>query len=201
MAAMNVGGHGSPTCVERKLVITQNVTLDGSIEMLGDWFNPQGEADVDNSDLLAELHRQDSTADAFLTGRQTFEDLRGYWPKQEDDPTGITAYLNQVQKYVVSSTLTDPQWQNSTILAGDPVAEVSALKKRPGQDIVVTGSITLCHALIPAGLVDEYRLFVYPVVQGRGRRLFPEGYELDRLRLVEATPFDSGVTLMCYAAR
>ncbi len=184
----------------RTLAITQNVTVDGSIEMLGDWFDPQGQADVDQSDLLEELHRQDSTADGFLVGRQTFEDLRGYWPKQEDDPTGITAYLNQVQKYVVSSTLTDPQWQNSAILSGDPITEVRALKEQPGQDIVVTGSITLCHALIPAGLVDEYRLFVYPVVQGRGRRLFPEGYELPRLRLLEVKSFRGGITLSRYAS-
>jgi dihydrofolate reductase len=101
---------------------------------------------------------------------------------------------------VVSSTLTDPQWQNTTILSGDPVTEVQALKVQPGQDIVVTGSITLCHALIPAGLVDEYRLFVYPVVQGRGRRLFPEGYELPRLRLLEVKSFRGGITLSRYAS-
>jgi dihydrofolate reductase len=104
-----------------------------------------------------------------------------------------------VQKYVVSSTMTDPKWQNSTILAGDPVAEVRALKEQPGKDIVVTGSITLCHTLIEAGLVDEYRLFVYPVVQGRGRRLFPDGYESPRLRLIEAKAFRSGITYSRYA--
>jgi dihydrofolate reductase len=184
----------------RTLAITQNVTLDGSIEMLGDWFDPQGQADVDNSDLLEELHRQDSTADGFLVGRQTFEDLRGYWPKQTDDPTGVTDYLNKVQKYVVSSTMTDPQWQHTTVLDGDPVTEVSVLKKQPGQDIVVTGSITLCHTLIDAGIVDEYRLFVYPVVQGRGRRLFRDGCAPPTLRLVEAKAFRSGITYSCYRA-
>ena len=179
----------------RTLAITQNVTVDGAVEMLGDWFDPQGQDGVDTSDLLEELHRQDSTADGLLLGRQTFEDFRGYWPAQTDDPTGITAYLNQVQKYVVTSTLADPQWQNTTVLTGDPVDEVRALKERPGQDIVVTGSITLCHALIEAGLVDEYRLFVYPAVQGRGRRLFPDGYEVPRLRLLDAQAFRSGVLL------
>src|SRR5216110_2904756 len=79
-----------------RLAITQNVTVDGSIEM-----------------LLEELHRQDSEADGFLVGRRTFEDLRGYWPRQSDDATGITDYLNRVQKYVVSSTITDPQWENA----------------------------------------------------------------------------------------
>jgi dihydrofolate reductase len=183
----------------RTLAITENITIDGSIEMLGDWFDPQGQAGADNSDLLDELHRQDSEADALLVGRQTFEDLRGYWPQQSDDPTGISDYLNRVQKYVVSSTMTDPQWQRSTVLAGDAVEEVRALKDQPGRDIVLTGSITLGHALIEAGLVDEYRLFVYPVVQGRGRRLFPDGFECPTLRLVDAKAFRSGITFSRYA--
>ena len=182
----------------RTLAMTQNVTLDGSIEMLGDWFNPQGQAGQDNSDLLEEVHRQDSGADGFLVGRRTFEDLRGYWPKQSEDPTGVTAYLNRVQKYVVSSTMTEPDWQNSTVLSGDPVEEVRALKQQPGQDVVATGSISLCHALIAADLVDEYRLFVYPVVQGRGRRLFPDGCELTGLRLLETKGFRSGIAYLRY---
>jgi dihydrofolate reductase len=182
----------------RTLAITQNITVDGSIEMLGDWFDPHGQAGVDNTDLLAELHQQDHRADGFLVGRQTFEDLRGYWPKQADDPTGITDYLNQVQKYVVSSTMTDPQWRNSTVLTGDPLEQVRALKDRPGKDIVCTGSITLVHALITAGLVDEYRLFVYPVVLGRGRRLFADATGVPRLRLAETRPFRAGVVLLRY---
>jgi dihydrofolate reductase len=182
----------------RTLAITQNITLDGSVEMLGDWFDPQGQADVDSSDLLAELHRQDSTSDAFLVGRQTFEDLREYWPKQTDDATGVTDYLNRVRKYVVSSTMTEPGWENSTVLSGDPVESVGALKEQPGQDIVVTGSITLSHTLIAAGLVDEYRLFVYPVVQGRGRRFFPDGFAAPTLTLLDAKSFRNGVTFSRY---
>ena len=182
----------------RTLAITQNITLDGSIEMLGDWFDPQ-EQGGDSSDLLDEMHRQDERADGFLVGRRTFEDLRGYWPEQTDDTTGITDYLNRVRKYVVSSTMTDPRWQNSVVLSGDPIAEIREVKKQPGHDIVVTGSITLCHALITAGLVDQYRLFVYPVVQGRGRRLFPEGFELPQLNLLDTKAFDSGITYSCYA--
>ncbi|MEV3962540.1 dihydrofolate reductase family protein [Nocardia sp. NPDC050193] len=183
----------------RTLAITQNITVDGRIEMLGDWFDPQDQGD--SQDLMDELHRQDSTADGFLVGRRTFEDLRGYWPRQTEDPTGITAYLNSVRKYVVSRTLTDPRWQNSTILSGDPIAEVTALKQQPGRDIVVTGSISLCHALIEAGLVDEYRLFTYPVVQGAGRRLFPDGYAYPKLRPAGGKSFSSGITFTCYTAR
>ncbi|MDA2805506.1 dihydrofolate reductase family protein [Nocardiopsis suaedae] len=183
----------------RTLAVTQNITVDGSIEMLGDWFDPQAQGDADGSDHSEEVHRQAGKADALVLGRNTFEDFRGYWPEQSDDTTGVTDYLNKVHKYVVSSTMTDPQWQNSTVLSGDPAEEVRALKEQPGGDIVVTGSITLCHTLIGAGLVDEFRLFVYPVVQGRGRRLFPEGGEVPTLRLLETKEFRSGVTYSRYA--
>jgi dihydrofolate reductase len=179
----------------RKLVITQNITLDGSIEMLDGWFDPQ----LQDDDLLEESHRQDAQADALLLGRQTFEDFRGYWPEQTEDPTGVTAYLNRVAKYVVSSTMTDPGWQNSTVLTGDAVEQATALKTQPGKDIVLTGSISLAHALIGGGVVDEYRLFVYPTVQGRGRRLFPDGTAIGKLTPVEpAKSFRSGITLLRY---
>jgi dihydrofolate reductase len=181
----------------RTLAITQNVTADGAVEMLGDWFDPTAE----DRQVTEAMNRFTERGDALLLGRRTFEDFRGFWPKQTDDHTGITDELNRVQKYVVSSTMTDPQWQNSTILTGDWLARVAELKEQPGGDIGVTGSIRVCHALIAAGLVDEYRLFVYPVVQGRGRRLFPEGFEADRLRVVDVAGFDSGVTLLHYAAR
>jgi dihydrofolate reductase len=182
----------------RRLVITQNITLDGSIEMLDDWFDPQ----LQDEDLLEESHRQDAQADALLVGRRTFEDFRGYWPKQTDDATGVTDYLNRVAKYVVSTTMTDPEWKNSTVLSGDPVEQINALKSQPGKDIVLTGSISLAHTLIAAGIVDEYRLFVYPAVQGRGRRLFPDGTAIGTLKLVEPPKFfRSGITLLRYAAQ
>lgn len=177
----------------RKLVVTQNITLDGSIEMLDPWFSPEAEQDQD--DLLEELARQDETNDAVLFGRQTFEDMRGYWPQQTDDTTGVTEHLNRTTKYVVSSTLTDPGWDRSVVLSGDPVEEVRALKEADGQDIVCTGSITLVHAIIAAGLVDEFRLFVFPAVQGRGRRLFPDGFVIPELELLEVKSFRSGVVL------
>jgi len=181
----------------RKLVITQNITVDGSIEMLDDWFDPQ----LQDDDLLEESHRQDADADALLVGRRTFEDFREYWPAQVDDATGVTDYLNKVAKYVVSSTMTDPGWAYTTVLTGEAVEQVTHLKSAPGKDIVLTGSISLAHTLVAAGLVDEYRLFVHPVVQGRGRRLFPEGTTIPRLRPID-TPksFRSGIALLRYAA-
>ncbi|ANY05433.1 dihydrofolate reductase family protein [Pseudonocardia sp. HH130630-07] len=179
----------------RTLAITQNITLDGAVEMLGSWFDPTAGT---GTDLHAEMLRHDETCDAVLLGRRTFTDFRGFWPEQTADETGVTDYLNRVAKYVVSSTLTDPRWRNSRILSGDPVAEVRALKEQPGQDIVVTGSITLCHTLIAAGLVDELRLFHYPVVQGAGRGLFPAGWSHEKLTRTDAKSFTGGVTYTCH---
>ena len=181
----------------RILAVTQNITLDGSVEMLDDWFDPQGSGDA--SDRQAANRELSAECDAILLGRRTFEDFRGYWPMQTDDPTGVADELNRIQKYVVSSTLTDPQWQNTTIIDGNLVPAVTALKQAPGRTIVATGSISLCHALFRAGLVDEVNLWTFPTVQGRGRRLFPDGYAPDRLRLADCRSFRSGVVLTRYA--
>jgi dihydrofolate reductase len=184
----------------RTLAITQNITLDGAIEMLDDWFDPQAQSGTDRGDLLEELHHQAGESDALVFGRRTFEDMRAYWPQQSDDSTGITDELNNVAKYVVSSTMTEPNWRNTTVLSGNVIEQIHALKGEPGRDIVVTGSITLSHALIEAGLVDQYRLFVYPVVQGRGRRLFPDGVQLSELKLLEAKTFRCGIAYTRYAS-
>jgi dihydrofolate reductase len=183
-----------------KLVITENITLDGVVEAVSDWFSPAGD-EGDALDIQAEVQRMMARQDALLLGRVTFEEFRGYWPLQTGDTTGITDHLNRVQKYVVSQTLDDPAWENTTVFSHAPLDEVRGLKAQPGTDIGVTGSITLCRALIEAGLVDEYRLFVYPVVLGRGRRLFAGGLDMADLRLVEARPFQSGVVLLTYARR
>jgi dihydrofolate reductase len=103
-----------------------------------------------------------------------------------------------VDKYVVSSTLDEPGWDNSTILRGDLIQDVRALKSAPGGDIVRTGSVRLVHALVAARIVDEFRLFTYPVVLGHGARLFDDATELGKLRLVETQPFRSGVVLTGY---
>jgi dihydrofolate reductase len=183
----------------RDLIVTENITLDGVIEMTGDWFSPAGQgAEVDQSDLAAALREQREAADAFLVGRVTFEQMRGYWPQQADDATGISDYLNTVSKFVVSQTLRDPGWEPTTVLRGTLHDELKALKSAPGRDIVATGSITLVRDLIAAALVDEYRLFVYPVVLGHGLRLFADATEVPRLRLVETRPFRSGVVLLRY---
>ncbi len=180
----------------RKLVVTQNITLDGVIDAAGGWFSPG-----DDTGELAEVTsvlQQAVAADALLLGRITFQEMRGFWPHQTDDTTGITAYLNQVQKYVVSSTLTDPEWSNTTVLAGEAVDTVRSLKDESGADIVVTGSITLVHELIAEDLVDEYRLFVYSVVIGSGRRLFHDVEHISPISLTNARRFGPGIALLTY---
>lgn len=180
----------------RDLVVTQNITLDGVIDASAGWFVVGDGDDADYSDVLAELLEHTERCDAVLYGRVTFEQMRGYWPVQTDDRTGITAELNRMKKYAVSRTMDDPAWENSQVLRN--LDEVAALKQLPGRDIVTTGSIQLVHELIAAGLVDEYRLFVYPVVLGSGARLFEEGSKVPPLRQVEAKAFRSGVVLLRY---
>jgi dihydrofolate reductase len=180
-------------------VVTENITLDGVIEATEGWFAPAGEdVGADQSDVEEALREQSQGADALVLGRVTFEQLRGYWPLKTDDETGISDYLNKVSKYVLSSTLQDPEWERTSVFRGPLVDEIEALKSMPGKDIVVTGSITVVHELIAAGLVDEYRLFVYPVALGRGRRLFADASGAHRLDLVEAKPFRSGIVLLRY---
>jgi dihydrofolate reductase len=183
-----------------RLVVTQNITLNGIVEQneeTGEWFTVAGDADM--SDVVEALRIMMSDEVAQLHGRITFEQMRGFWPNQTDDTTGVTAHLNSVAKYVLSSTMDDPQWENSTVLTGDLRDEVRSLKDRPGGNLGVTGSISVCHDLIRADLVDEYRLLVYPVVVGRGRRLF-EGPELETqpMKLIDTQRFDSGIVLLAY---
>jgi dihydrofolate reductase len=180
----------------RQLVVTENITLDGVIDMADGWFDPLDE-DVDQSDITAATTEHREAADALLVGRKTFEAFRAFWPQQADDRTGVSAYLNAVSKYVISSTLDDPGWENSTVLRGPLRDEVQVLKEAPGRDIVATGSTQLVHALMAERLVDEYRLFVFPVVVGRGARLFESADAT--LKLLETRPFVSGAVLLRYS--
>ncbi|HEY3686984.1 MAG TPA: dihydrofolate reductase family protein [Streptosporangiaceae bacterium] len=178
----------------RELVVTENTTIDGAVD--GDFFSPADTAGQD--EVLAELTRQSAASGALLVGRATFEAFRSYWP----GATGAIAdHINTVPKFVVSTTLRDPGWAGTTVLSGPLEEEIRALKAAPGGDIVATGSITLVRALIAAGLVDEYRLFVYPVVRGGGERLFAGAAGVPPLALAEARPLSGGVALLRYRAR
>lgn len=177
-----------------QIVLTENCTADGVIDMATGWFDP---ADQTDDRLVAVTQAHMAEQDALLLGRSTFEAFRNYWPIQTDDTTGITDHLNRVHKYVLSTTLHDPGWEPTTVLRG--LDEVQALRDQPGR-LGVTGSISVAQQLVVADLVDEYRLFVYPVLVGAGAGVLASARRLD-LDLVEATQFPSGVTLLRYNRR
>lgn len=182
----------------RRLIITQNITLDGVVENHGGWFDPT-EDSARGRKLAAVTAELAGASDGFLVGRATFEEMRGFWPQQRNDQTGVTDHLNRVAKYVVSSGLDDPSWAGTTILrGGDALSdEIGRLTEAPGRDIVLTGSITLAGHLFRQNLVDEVRLFVYPVVLGHGRRLFGDGWSAPELQLLEQRSIED-VTLLRY---
>lgn len=183
----------------RRLVITENITLDGVVDNDGTWFDPTEDSEQ-GRELAAITRTHAAASDGFLVGRVTFEEMRGFWPQRVDDSTGVTDHLNRVEKYVVSRTLEDPGWEGTTVLrGGDGLgSQIAELQAREGKDIVLTGSITLAHRLLRLALVDELRLFVYPVVLGAGRRLFPEGVAIRDLTLAETRTFAEGVVLLRY---
>ena len=182
--------------MSRRLVITENITLDGVVENDGTWFDPTEDSDR-GRELAAVTAEHAAASDGFLVGRTTFEEMRGFWPQQSDDQTGVTDHLNQVAKYVVSTTLCDPGWEGTTVLRGGDALddEIRTLTESPGLNIVLTGAITLAGTLLQHNLVDELRLFVYPVVVGHGRRLFPDDWTADGLQLLEQRPLHDVVLL------
>ncbi len=176
------------------IVLTENCTADGVIDMAAGWFDP---ADQSDEQMLSAARSHMSEQDALLLGRNTFEAFRGYWPKQTDDTTGITEHLNRTQKYVLSTTMEDPGWSPTTILRNlDAVRELRDQPLRIG----VTGSISLAQQLVAHDLVDEFRFFVYPALVGSGAGVLRQSKRLD-LNLVEARSFPSGVTLLRYNRR
>jgi dihydrofolate reductase len=181
-----------------KLVVSEFVTLDGVMEdpggaegfERGGWalqFDRGPEGDKFKLDELME-------ADALLLGRRTYEGFAEAWPSRTDE-MGFADKMNSMPKYVVSTTLTDPEWQNSTVIGENVAEEIAKLKEQPGGDILVAGSCQLVQTLIEHDLVDEWRLMVFPVVLGAGKRLFKDGAEKTPLRLVEAKQTGEVVTL------
>jgi len=184
-----------------RIVISENVTIDGVIQdptgddgfAQGGWFNEisdedrQGWAEVETGEALR--------AEALLLGRRTYDYLVARWPAR----TGVWAdRLNSMPKYVVSSTLVDPAWAHTTVLAGDVVNEVTKLKERLDGEIVVNGSGQLAHTLIEHDLVDELRLMVYPFALGSGKRLFPVTKDRRAMRLVETRTVGRGLAYVSY---
>ncbi|HEY5169752.1 MAG TPA: dihydrofolate reductase family protein, partial [Thermoleophilia bacterium] len=139
-----------------------------------------------------------SQADAFLLGRKTYEIFAAFWPLVTDEADPVASRLNTLPKYVASRTLKSVGWQGATVLQGDVVAEVARLKEQPGRELQVHGSGDLLQTLMAQDLVNEYRLFVYPVLVGAGRRLFRAGAPPRTLRLTEQTRTSTGVAVLTY---
>ncbi|HEU5157302.1 MAG TPA: dihydrofolate reductase family protein [Streptosporangiaceae bacterium] len=189
-----------------KLTVTTFLTVDGVMQGpgspeedpsdgfdLGGWVVPY--VDDDMGRAVTEWF---AGADAFLLGRKTYEIFAGYWPNVTDENDPVAGALNRLPKYVASTTLDRVEWHNSALLDKDVVAAVTELKRGPGRDLQVHGSGDLAQTLIEHDLVDEYRLFVYPVVLGRGKRLFGSGTVPSALRLVNTKTTAAGVAVHTY---
>jgi dihydrofolate reductase len=189
----------------RRLIASTFASLDGIMQApggpeedptggfaFGGWmFNFQDEAmDISTSGF-------DGSGREVVLGRRTYEIFEAYWPYQSDD-NPIARTLNEAKKYVASRILTKVHWNNSTLLQGDVVSAISALKAQPGPDLQIIGSGNLIQTLQAASLIDEYNVWTFPVVLGRGKRLFGENAKPSMLRLVRSQVSATGVVMSTY---
>jgi dihydrofolate reductase len=188
-----------------RIVVSNHLTLDGVMQAPGradedlrggfehgGWSVPYGD-EVMGSVLGERMSR----GGALLLGRRTYEDFAGFWPNQKDNP--FTDVLDNIQKYVASTTLEEPlPWGNSTLLEGDAAEAVARLKEEPGKDLVVLGSGSLIESLMRRNLIDEFVLAIHPLVLGTGRRLFTDGGAFAALQLVDTKTTTTGVIIATY---
>jgi dihydrofolate reductase len=183
-----------------RIVVTEFMSLDGVIEDPGgaEGFAHGGWSFKFRDPEGMQYKLQETLDhDALLLGRVTYEGFAAAWPSMTDE-VGFAEKMNGMPKFVVSSTLDDLQWSNSTLLGPSLAEEVTKLKQRPGGDILVAGSATLVRGLMAEGLVDEYRLMVFPIVLGSGKRLFGESDDPSVLTLVDSKTLDSGTLILTY---
>jgi len=182
-----------------KIVVTEFVSLDGVVEdpggsenfKYGGWTFEYDRGDEGNKFKLDET----MASDALLLGRVTYEGFADAWPSREGE---FAEKFNTMPKYVVSSTLENPEWTNSTVISGDLPAEVEKLKQQHTGDVVVHGSVRLVQSLLEQDLVDELRLMVFPVVLGTGKTLFGETSDKKPLQLVDSKTVGDGVVILTY---
>jgi dihydrofolate reductase len=184
-----------------RIVVTEFVSLDGVMEA------PGGGEDYEHQGWTFEIDRgaegdkfkldETMTTEALLLGRTTYEGFAAAWPSMQGE---FADKFNGMPKYVISSTLSEPQWNNSTVLAGDVAEEVGKLKDTLDGEIVVHGSARLVQALIEHELVDELRLMVFPVLLGSGKRLFGEAADKKPMRLTSSKTVGDGIAVLVYEA-
>ncbi len=177
----------------RKLIVSEFVSVDGVVENPSWTFQFSGEEQ--EKFKFDEL----SASDALLLGRATYEGFAAAWPQMAEQTGEYGAMMNGYPKYVVSTTLEESlEWNNSTLIKGNVAEEINKLKQQPGKDILVFGSGDLVNSLMQHDLIDEYRLMVFPVVVGGGKRLFQVANDTKALRLVDTKVFGSGVVVLTY---
>jgi dihydrofolate reductase len=189
-----------------RLTVTTFMTIDGVMQSpgapeedprdgfdLGGWLPPH--FDDETGLYMNEIFDE---ADAFLLGRRTYEAMAGFWPSVTDPANRVAAQLNGLPKHVVTSTLSELSWANSVPVRGDIAERVAELKKAPGRELQVHGSAALAHFLASQGLADGYRLVIFPVVLGRGRRLFADGTPPVTMRLTGTRTTGRGVVMHTY---
>lgn len=166
----------------RKLWVKAWITMDGvyDADTMGHWWQ-----NTNSPERMEYITQEYSTGDAYLLGRVTYEMLWPGW-SQQTTGEGPGPLLNQMHKYVVSTTLSTAPWKESTIISENVVEEIRKLKEQPGKDIIIDGSSTLVQSLMGTGLIDEYRFLVQPFIMGSGRRFFPDGTPPTTLKLVES---------------
>ena len=189
-----------------RVVVVNHLTLDGVMQAPGrpdedsrGGFQHGGWAQPNNDSVMGRVMGEGmAQGGALLFGRRTYEDFAAIWPNSPE-PNPFTEVLNNSQKYVASTTLTEPlPWKNSTLLKGDAAEAVARLKEQPGKDLVVLGSGVLVQSLMQRNLVDEYMLLIHPLVLGSGRRLFNEGGAFATLRLLDSKTTTKGVVIATY---
>jgi dihydrofolate reductase len=185
-----------------KIVVSQFMTVDGVVEGPGDdpgfdrnrWAFQFDRGEDGNKFKLDEL----MASDVLLLGRVTYEGFAKAWPNRKDE-FGFADKFNTMPKYVVSTTMKDPEWANSTVISENVPEEVSKLREQPGGDVLVNGSVQLVQTLVEHDLVDEYRFMVFPIVLGAGKRHFGETSEPKKMRLVDTKPVGpEGVIVLTY---
>jgi len=178
----------------RKLWVKAWITLDGvfDADTMGLWWQ-----NTNSPERMEYITEQYSQGDIYMMGRTTYEMLWPGWSKQTTGD-GPGPFLNQMHKYVISTTLKEVLWKESTIISDNVIEEITKLKQQPGKDIIIDGSATLVQSLMGTDLIDEYRLLVEPFIMGTGRHFFPDGISPRKLKLVESKVIASGTLALIY---